>query len=159
MYSAWVTPRTMPSEGARLRVERGQFLPVAAGAVDGAGGEDAALVHHLHGRAAVLMDDGEDDLALADDRVDVEDVAGDELLQQEVALPVAELIERAPELLGILDLANAERRSLGARLEQPGRGHVSHVVAQFVVVEDARRTSGTRKPDSRAAVRMASLSR
>ena len=86
---AWVTPRTMPSDGRQGGVEVCELLPIAAVAVDGAGGEDAALMHDLHGRAAVLMHDGEDDLALVDDGVDVEDVAGNELLEEEVALAVA----------------------------------------------------------------------
>ena len=36
-----------------------------------------------------------------------------------------------------MDLANAEGGGFGARLEQPGRGHALHVVAQLVVVEHA----------------------
>ena len=82
--------------GSEAGVERGQLGPVAALAVDGARREDAALVHHLHGRAAVLVGHGEDHLALAHNRVHVEDVTGDELLQEEAALAVAQLIERAP---------------------------------------------------------------
>jgi hypothetical protein len=35
------------------------------------------------------MDCGENDLAFADDRVDVEDIAGDKLFEEKVALAVA----------------------------------------------------------------------
>ena len=82
MYSAWVTPRTMPMAGHELCVDGGELAGVVGVAVDGARGEDAALVHDLHGRLAVSADAGEDDLALAGDGVDVEDVAGDEALEE-----------------------------------------------------------------------------
>ena len=36
------------------------------------------------------------------------DIAGYELLEEEAALAVAELVEGAPKLLGLVDLADAE---------------------------------------------------
>ena len=121
----------------KLRIERGQFGPVAAGAVDGARRKHAAFVHHLHGWSSVLVGNGEDHLAFAHNRVDVKDVAGHELFQQEVALAVAQIVECAPQLVRLVDLADTQRRSLRARLEQPRPWHVIHVGTQFVVVQDA----------------------
>ena len=46
------------------------------------GDEDAAVVRDLHRRPAVLGRHREDDLAVPDDRVDMRDVAGHELLEQ-----------------------------------------------------------------------------
>ena len=52
----------------------------------------------------------------------MKNVAGNELLQQVIRLPVAQLFERAPQLLRLVDLADAQRRGLRARLQQPGPG-------------------------------------
>ena len=71
-------------------------------------GGDAALVHHLHGRTAVLMYDGENDLVLAHNRIHMEDLAGHELLHQEEALPVSKLIKSAPKLFRLFDLPNSQ---------------------------------------------------
>jgi hypothetical protein len=94
--------------GRQGRVECGEFLPVAAGAIDGPGGEDAAFVHHLHGRPAILMHRRKDHLALADDRIHVEDLAGNEPLHHKMALPVAQLVKGAPQLLGFVNLSDPE---------------------------------------------------
>ena len=45
LYTSW----------CERRIHLGELMPVVAGAVDGAGGEDAAFVHDLHGRTACLL--------------------------------------------------------------------------------------------------------
>ena len=50
----------------------------------------------LKGRLAVLVDGRGEGVAAPDDAVGVEDVAGDEALQQVVRLPVAQLVEQRP---------------------------------------------------------------
>ena len=82
--------------GDELRIDGGQLTGVSRSTVDDVSGEDSALVHHLHRGLAVLADGGEDDLAVGSDGVDVEDVAGDESLEEVIALAVAEFVERAP---------------------------------------------------------------
>ena len=115
--------------GHELRVDRRELRGSLGLAVEDARGEDAALVHDLHGRLAVAADAGEDDLALADDGVDVEDVAGDEALEEVEALAVAELFERAPDVVGGVHLFDADGGGFAARLEHPGRGDALHPLA------------------------------
>ena len=59
--------------------------------------------------------------AVEDDRVDVIDVAGHELLEHVVRLRVAEPFECSPEIVARCELADADRRGLRPRLEDPGR--------------------------------------
>jgi hypothetical protein len=120
-----------------LVVERNQPFGIVGVAIDGAGREDSALMHDLHRRFAVAVHFGEDHVAFAGDGVDMEDVAGDEAFEEEIALLVAELIESAPEALRFMDFADADGRGFGARLEHPWRRHAVHVGAQVVVVENS----------------------
>ena len=94
---------------------------VARFPVQRARAEDAALVHGLHGRLAVFVGGTRRATSAPGDAFDVKDFTGDETLQQVVRLEIAELIEDRPELVGCFDLANADRRGVGARLQQPWR--------------------------------------
>ena len=53
-------------------------------------------MHELKRRLAVLMDGRGEGAAAPHDAVGVEDVAGDEALQQMMRLPVAQLVEQRP---------------------------------------------------------------
>ena len=59
--------------------------------------EDAGVVRHDERRRLVAARAREAHLEVEDDRVDVEDVAGDELLEQVVGAVVAKHLERAPQ--------------------------------------------------------------
>jgi hypothetical protein len=65
-------------------------------AVHGSGGEDAALMHELEGRLAVLMNGRSERVALPNDAVGVEDIARDEALQQMMRLTITKLVEQRP---------------------------------------------------------------
>ena len=64
-----------------------------------------------------------DYLAFADDRVHVEDLAGNKALQHKMALPVPQFIKRAPQLFGLVNLADPQRGGRGSGLQQPGSRH------------------------------------
>ena len=117
-----------------LAIDRHQRLPRRGGLGHGAGREDAALVRDAEGRRAVLVRGVEDDVALPDQRVDVEDIAFDEALEQVERAPVAERVERRPQLLDPLDAGDADGRRVRARLEHPGAGHAFGKPAHLVVV-------------------------
>ncbi len=71
--------------------------------------EHPALMRNGHRWAAVLRRDGKHDRAVPHDRVDVVDVAGDELLEQ-APVAIAGSLERWPQFVAPVHLA------------QPGRG-------------------------------------
>ena len=121
MNSVWVTPRTMPNVVRTSRLMRLEGGPRRVVLRHRRRREDAAAVRHLERRLAVLVHRLEHDRLVPDDRVDVEDVAGDEALEHVERAPVAERVEGRPEVLGPLDLLHADGRGLRARLEDPGQ--------------------------------------
>ena len=66
----------------------------------------------------------------------MKDLAGDESLEEIVGLEIAEFVEDRPECVGRFDFANADRRGVGAGLQEPWSGNVLQEVAEVVVVED-----------------------
>ena len=97
--------------------------------------EDAALVRHRHRRGRVAADHREHRLAVEHNRVDVEHVAGHELFEQVVGMPVAERLDRAPELVGAVQLPDAHGRGLRPRLHHPRRRDAARPITDRVVVE------------------------
>src|SRR5271168_1958635 len=93
-------------------------------------------MHGLHGRLAVFVGGAKERSPVPGDTFDVKDLAGDEALQEIVRLQVAELVKDRPECVGCFDLANADCRGVGARLQQPWAGNMAQEVAEVVVVED-----------------------
>ena len=67
--------------------------------------EDAGVVRDDERRRLVPAGARETHFAVEHDRVDVEDVARDELLEQEIGLAVAERVERAPQFVGRVQAA------------------------------------------------------
>src|SRR5271156_1875161 len=119
----------------QLRVNCLQFTRIGGIPIDDPGGKHAALVHHLHGRLAVLAHGRKDYLPVVGDRVDVEDGAGNESLEEIVALAVAQLIKRTPELLRLMNLAYADGGGFGTGLQHPGSRYFGHVSPQIVVIQ------------------------
>ena len=62
----------------------------------------------------------------------MEDVAGNETLQQVVRLRVTQLFRDAPEFIRALDLADADRACHGARLQHPRSRHAFQKCGQAV---------------------------
>src|SRR4029077_13269146 len=98
--------------------------------------ENTALVRYIEWWRTVGVRVGENRFALGYNAVHVEYRARDKLFQQVVRLLVSQLIEPRPQFIGLVNLLHADARGLGARLEQPRRGHARHEVAKIVVVED-----------------------
>src|SRR6201996_7252382 len=94
------------AKGCGVDVE--EFAGFVAGAIESACGEDAAGVHGVEGRLAVLVRRGEDDTAVPGDAFDVEDVAGDEALDEVVGGGIAETVEMWPDVVGIGELLYAD---------------------------------------------------
>ncbi len=105
-------------------------------ALDEAGGEDAALVADVHGGAAVAAGDGEEDIAFANDGVDVEDVAGDVLLEEVVGLVIAEGVDDLPAFVLGVDFADADGAGHEPGFEDPGRRNLVEEGMDEVVIED-----------------------
>ena len=82
------------------------------------------------------MSFGEEHGAFGDDAINVENAAGDELLEQIFGLLIAKLVEPGPQLFDGLDFLHANAGSLGARLEQPRPRNALHEFAQVVVIQD-----------------------
>src|SRR5208337_1101790 len=97
----------------------------------------SAVMRSLQRGRAVGMSFGEERGAFGDDAVNVEDTAGDELLEQVFGLLVAKQVEPGPKFFGRLDFLHANSGSLGARLEQPGSRNTPHKLAQVVVIHNS----------------------
>src|SRR5260370_37773715 len=93
-------------------------------------------MHGLHGWLAVFVGRAEEDLPVPGDAFDVKDFAGREALEQVVGLEIAEFVQNGPERVGGFDFANADRRGVSARLQEPGAGNVPQEAADVLVVED-----------------------
>src|ERR1019366_3006716 len=108
---------------------------IREGGSAGGSGEDAAAVGDFHRRTPVAGGDSEHHLLFGNDGVDVEDIAGDKLLQQVEGLQVAEQLEGGPQFVRLVNLLDPDGAGHGAGLEHPGRGRVFHEAPQLVVIE------------------------
>ena len=105
----------------QLLIQRAQGLRIFRLARQGARHEDAAAVHHIERRFGVAVHFGKDHFFFRDDRIDVEDVAGNVLLQHVIRLPIAQRVDGGPEFIGRVDLLDPERGRFRARLQHPRR--------------------------------------
>ena len=158
MNSVCDTPRSRPNDFST------RAFSAASATASGIAGrerprhEDAGVVRHDERRRLVAARAREAHLEVEDDRVDVEDVARDELLEQVVGAAVAEHLERAPQLA-----ADARRRipsaaacARGLSTHGAGTSDVQLVIsASFNVCTN----DGQGSPALRARRRIASLSR
>ena len=124
--------------------ERGGF---GTGAVEGAGGKDSAGVRGLEGRLAVLVRSGEEDAALPGDAFDMEDVAGEEALDEMVAGRIAEAVEDGPDIVWIFWIssgcADGGEGRTEAGLEEPGAfGRLQEAVERVVIGDGAEGRDG-----------------
>ena len=92
-------------------------------------------MHHLHRWPPILVRHREHHPALAHDRVHVEDIPRHKPLQKKMTLPVAQLVQRSPQLLRLANLPNSQGRCLRPRLQQPRPRYARHVLAQLFVVQ------------------------
>src|SRR5579884_1804922 len=99
---------------------------------------DAPAVEDVERRTRILVRLGKDDPAIPNQRVDMEDIAGDEALEEEVRLAVAKIVEYRPDVVGVLDATDADGRDFRSGLEEPGAGNVGQVGAETVVGERRR---------------------
>ena len=91
---------------------------------EGAGAEDATLVHGLHGWLAVLIRGTEEYIAVPGDSFCMEDIAGDEALKDIVGLEVSQGLKDWPKLVRSVNEFDADGGGIGARLQEPRAGHL-----------------------------------
>ena len=112
MNSVCDTPRSQAERIEQPRVQRRERRGRRVVGGKRPGHEDAAFVRDRHRRRPIAAGEREDDAPIEDERIDVEDVAGHELLEQVVGTRVAKRVERVPELVGVANLADANRGRL-----------------------------------------------
>ena len=158
MNSVCDTPRTQPERSQHARVDFRQRRGRPIVLRQRPGHEDAAFMRDRHRRSAVAARRGEDDPPIEDERVDVIDVAGNELLEDVVRLRVAKRSSVCQRTSLGIDLLDADGRRLRARLQDPRGRHARRPVAEAAWFTTWMK-SGQRMPAPRARARMASLSR
>ena len=97
--------------------------------------EDAAGLRHIERRTSITAGHREKNVVMVDDRIDMANVAGDELLHQIVGLFVAQRVNVAPQFFRRLYFVDANGAGQKSRFQHPRGSHALGEVVYALMVK------------------------